>query len=177
MLQNPQHAFRDADLKRVAIEKDDRRQPRAWSGAFATVYKGTYPNGRGSLAIRVFTSGASERHERYNAIHDYLQGKRIEPLVGFSYVDDGIRSAGDGKYYPLITMEWVPGETLLKWAAKQCREKNHAALQRAADVWIKTIEQLAAAKIAHGDLQHANVMVTSSAPPACWLEVARPWLS
>ena len=162
MLQNPQHAFRDADLKTVTIEKDGCRQPRAWSGAFATVYKGSYPNGRGSLAIRVFTSGASQRHERYTAIAAYLRGKRIEPLVGFSYVDDGIRSAGDGKYYPLITMEWVPGETLLKWTAKQCRDKNRGALQRAADLWIHTIEQLAAAKIAHGDLQHANVMVTSS---------------
>ena len=162
MLQNPQHAFRDAELKTVAIEKDGCRQPRAWSGAFATVYKGTYPNGRGSLAIRVFTSGASERRERYNAIHDYLQGKRIAPLVGFTYADDGIRSASDGKYYPLITMEWVPGETLLKWTVRQCRDKNKAALQRAAELWVQTIGQLAAAKVAHGDLQHANVMVTNA---------------
>jgi hypothetical protein len=162
MLQNPQHAFRDAELKRVDIEKDERRQPRAWSGAFATVYKGNFPNGRGALAIRVFTSAASERRERYNAIAAYLQGRRIEPLVGFSYADDGIRSASDGKYYPLVTMDWVPGETLLKWAGRQCREKNQAALQRAAEQWVQTIEQLVAAKVAHGDLQHANVMVTTS---------------
>lgn len=162
MLQNPQHAFRDAELKRVVIEKDDRRQPRAWSGAFATVYKGNYPNGRGALAIRVFTSAASERRERYNAIAAYLQGRRIEPLVGFTYADDGIRSASDGKYYPLVTMEWVPGETLLKWTGRQCREKNQAALGRAAEQWVQTISQLVAAKIAHGDLQHANVMVTNS---------------
>jgi hypothetical protein len=162
MLQNPQHAFRDAELKCVAIEKDDLRQPRAWSGAFATVYKGTYPNGRGSLAIRVFTSAASERRERYNAIAAYLQGRRIEPLVGFTYADDGIRSASDGKYYPLVTMEWVPGETLLKWVARQCREKKRAALTRAAELWIATIEQLGAAQVAHGDLQHANVMVTTT---------------
>ncbi|HWB12038.1 MAG TPA: hypothetical protein VG826_22625 [Pirellulales bacterium] len=162
MLQNPQHAFRDAELKRVAIEKDDRRQPRAWSGAFATVYKGNYANGRGSLAIRVFTSAASERRERYNAIAAYLQGRRIEPLVGFTYADDGIRSASDGKYYPLVTMEWVPGETLLKWTGRQCREKNQAALQRAGEQWVQTVEQLVAAKVSHGDLQHANVMVTTS---------------
>ncbi len=162
MLQNPQHAFRDADLKRMDIEKDDRRQPRAWSGAFATVYKGNYPNGRGALAIRVFTSAASERRERYNAIAAYLQGRRIEPLVGFTYADDGIRSASDGKYYPLVTMEWVPGETLLKWTGRQCREKNQAALGRAAEQWVQTVEQLIAAKVAHGDLQHANVMVTTS---------------
>ncbi|HVX10963.1 MAG TPA: hypothetical protein VHC22_07280 [Pirellulales bacterium] len=162
MLQNPQHAFRDAELKRVEIEKDDRRQPRAWSGAFATVYKGSYSNGRGSLAIRVFTSAASERRERYNAIASYLQGRNIGPLVGFTYADEGIRSASDGKYYPLVTMDWVAGETLLKWTVRQCRDQNRGALQHAADLWVQTIEQLSAAKVAHGDLQHANVMVTKS---------------
>jgi hypothetical protein len=162
MLQNPQHAFRNAELKHLAIETDDRRQPRVWSGAFASVYKGSYANGRGSLAIRVFTSAAGERRERYNAIAAYLQGRRIEPLVGFTYADDGIRSASDGKYYPLVTMDWVPGETLLKWTARQCCENNKHALQRAAELWTQTIEQLAAAKVAHGDLQHANIMVTDA---------------
>ncbi|HET6879218.1 MAG TPA: hypothetical protein VFI31_03645 [Pirellulales bacterium] len=162
MLQNPQHAFRDAGLKTVEIEKDGCRQPRAWSGAFATVYKGSYPNGRGSLAIRVFTSGASERRDRYNAIAAYLQGRKIKPLVGFTYADEGIRSASDGKYYPLVTMDWVPGETLLKWTVRQCGDKNKGALAKAADLWVQTIAELAAAKVAHGDLQHANVMVTNS---------------
>jgi len=162
MLQNPQHAFRDAELRRLAIEKDDCKQPRAWSGAFATVYKGTFPNGRGSMAIRVFTSAASERRERYNAIAAYLQGRHIGPLVGFTYADGGIRSASDGKYYPLVTMEWVPGETLLKWTGRQCRDKNRPALQQACEQWVQAVEQLAAANIAHGDLQHANIMVTTT---------------
>ncbi len=162
MLQNPQHAFRDTGLKKVAIEKDGCRQPRAWSGAFATVYKGTYPSGGGSLAIRVFTSAASERRDRYNAIAAYLQGRKIAPLVGFTYADDGIRSASDGKYYPLVTMDWVPGETLLKWTMRQCHDKNKGALSRAAELWVQTIADLAAAKVAHGDLQHANIMVTGA---------------
>lgn len=162
MLQNPRHAFRDADLKQVEVEKDAQRQPRVWSGAFASVYKGSRPNGGGALAIRVFTSAAGERRDRYNAIAAYLQGRTIAPLVGFTYADDGIRSASDGKYYPLVTMDWVPGETLLKWTMRQCHDKNKGALSRAAELWVRTIADLAAAKVAHGDLQHANVMVTGS---------------
>ncbi|HEV3006014.1 MAG TPA: hypothetical protein VGX78_16215 [Pirellulales bacterium] len=160
ILQNPRIAFRSVDLKQVAIEKDNLNQPRAWSGAFATVYKGSYPNGRGSLAVRVFTTASAERRERYHAIAGYLQNRRVESLVGFTYDDDGIRSAGDGKWYPLVTMEWVPGETLFKWTRKQCLNKNRAALAKVADLWIELIKELTAAKIAHGDLQHANVMVT-----------------
>lgn len=161
ILQNPRIAFRSVDLKQISIEKDDLNQPRAWSGAFATVYKGSYSNGRGSLAVRVFTSASAERRERYHAIAEYLRNRRVESLVGFTYNDDGIRSAGDGKWYPLVTMDWVAGETLFKWTRKQCLNKDRQALAKAAELWIELIKDLAAAKIAHGDLQHANVMVTS----------------
>lgn len=160
VLQNPRIAFRSADLKQVAIAKDRLNQPRAWSGAFATVYQGSFPNGRGSLAIRVFTSAAPERRERYQAIAEYLRNRPIAPLVGFEYTDDGIRSASDGKFYPLVTMAWVPGETLFKWVRKQCLDKNRKALAQACERWIELVAQLDAARIAHGDLQHANVMVT-----------------
>ena len=51
VLQNPRIAFRSPDLKQIAIAKDKLNQPRAWSGAFATVYQGSFPNGRGSLAL------------------------------------------------------------------------------------------------------------------------------
>ncbi|HEX7449060.1 MAG TPA: hypothetical protein VF306_16020 [Pirellulales bacterium] len=159
ILQKPAVAFRAAELKPIVVEKDNLNQPRAWSGAFATVYKGSFGNGS-ALAIRVFTSAASERRERYQAIASFLQGRKIEPLVGFTYRDDGIRSAGDGKFYPLVTMEWVSGETLFKWVARQCRDKNRKELAKAADLWVDLVGQLAAAQIAHGDLQHANVMVT-----------------
>lgn len=160
MLQNPRIAFRDAELKQIAIAKDRLKQPRAWSGAFATVYQGTFLNGRGSVAIRVFTSAAPERRDRYQAISEYLKRRTVSPLVGFRYADDGIRSAGDGKFYPLVTMDWVPGETLFKWTRRQCLDRNSQALARAAERWIELVGQLSAARIAHGDLQHANVMVT-----------------
>ena len=56
VLQNPAFAFADAELKKVEIEKDANRQPRARSGAFANVYKAIYPNGKAPVAVRVFTS-------------------------------------------------------------------------------------------------------------------------
>jgi hypothetical protein len=162
MLQNPQHAFRDPELKKIEIQKDDNRQPRGLAGSFAVVYKGSRPNGAGSVAIRVFTSAAGERRERYNAISSYLQSKRLSSLVGFRYSDDGVRSAGNGKWYPLIVMDWVPGETLFKWTLRQCYDKNASVLRRAADHWLVLVDELAKAKVAHGDLQHANVMVTQT---------------
>src|SRR3954463_16496827 len=92
MLQNPRFAFRDPQLKLIGIDRDERNQPRAFAGSFANVYRGTFANGKGALAGRVFTSGAPARRERYQAISDFVGRRRIESLVGFTYTDDGVRS-------------------------------------------------------------------------------------
>jgi serine/threonine protein kinase len=162
ILQRPDFAFRDKELKQLTIEKDGNGQPRPRAGRFANVYKGTYSNGKGSVAVRVFTSAAAERRERYQAIHDYLRNRKLASLVGFTYTDDGVRSGGNGKWYPLVTMEWVPGETLYEWLRGKCLEKNRQAVARVSDLWLELIRELSAAKIAHGDLQHANVMISGS---------------
>ena len=159
ILQNPAIAFRDPVLRRCRIEKDGRNQPRPWSGAFAVVYKGIHADGR-AFAVRVFTTESPERRERYDHISEYLGGRRLKCLVPFEYRDRSIRSAGDGKWYPLIVMDWVEGETLYKWVRARCLEGNRRALAGAAGHWLELVKELGDSQIAHGDLQHANVMVT-----------------
>ncbi|MHC4405189.1 MAG: protein kinase domain-containing protein [Planctomycetota bacterium] len=161
-LQNPRIAFRDPELKRCRIEKDRRNQPRPWSGAFAVVYKGISADGGRPFAVRVFTTESPERRERYGLISDYLRSRPVDCLVEFEYRDESIRSAGDGKWYPVIIMDWVEGETLFKWVRARCLEGDQEALEAAANRWIELVKELGDARIAHGDLQHANVMVTPS---------------
>ncbi len=161
MLQNPRVAFRDPQLKHCRVEKDRCNQPRPWSGAFAVVYKGI-PSGAGDpFAVRVFTTESPERRERYGLISAYLKTRRLGCLVDFEYRDESIRSAGDGKWYPLIIMDWVEGETLFHWVGARCREGDGEALSQAAARWVELVRELDDARIAHGDLQDANVMVTT----------------
>jgi len=162
MLQTPRVAFRDPQLQRSVIEKDGKNQPRPWSGAFAVVYKAFDPERREPFAVRIFTSESPERRERYEIMSAYLQSRRPKCMVDFEYRDRSIRSAGDGKWYPLILMEWVQGETLFKWARARCLEGNAAALAKAAERWVELVKELGEARVAHGDLQHANVMVTGA---------------
>ena len=162
MLQRPEIAFRDPVLKPYHIERDRFGQPRPWTGAFAVVYKGIPPQGGPLMAIRVFTSASPERRERYDAISDYLRARRVGCLVDFEYRDESVRAAGHPGWFPLILMDWVQGETLYKWAGARCREGSHEALAAAAARWIDLVAELDEAGIAHGDLQHANVMVTRS---------------
>ena len=193
MLQNPDRAFRDPQLRRCSVEMDAMKQPRPWSGSFAVVYKGIlgagdsgnveaqgmkaqsrlstslfdisgssvrHSPGSREFAIRVFTTRSPQRQERYDLISEYLKSRRLKCLVDFHYTDPGIRSAGDGKWYPLVIMEWVRGQTLLDWVRAMCREGNRRVLAEVAEKWVQTVKELADASIAHGDLQHGNVMIT-----------------
>jgi len=161
LLQNPRFAFRDPQLQQCEIEKDQRRQPKPWAGSFAVVYKGFWADGR-AFALRVFTTESPERHERYDQISEYLRSRHVPCLGDFEYRDRSIRSAGDGKWYPLVLMDWVDGETLFKWVRARALEADCQALDQVAHRWNAVVGQLAAAQVAHGDLQHANVMVTTS---------------
>ncbi|NLS91735.1 MAG: hypothetical protein GXX96_06090 [Planctomycetaceae bacterium] len=160
MLQNPRLAFRDPTLRECRIAKDERNQPRPWSGAFAVVYKGISAVDERPFAVRIFTTESPERRERYHESSTYLKTRKLRCLVDFEYRDESIRSAGDGKWYPLILMEWVEGQTLFKWARARALEGNREALTEAARRWVELVKELSDARIAHGDLQHANVMVT-----------------
>jgi serine/threonine protein kinase len=160
MLQTPKMAFRDPVLRECTVEKNHLGQPKPRSGNFATVYRGYRPDGS-EFAIRVFNRQADLRLERYQAVHNYLKDRSIWSIVNFSYDEKGIRSASDGKLYPLLTMDWVPGVTLFEWARDRSREGYQEALAIGADVWLQLVRQLAAHNIVHGDLQHGNVMVSS----------------
>jgi serine/threonine protein kinase len=162
MLQNPRIAFRDPRLQRAAIEKNEQNQPRPWAGAFAVVYKGVDPEDQTPFAIRIFTTESPERRERYDLISAYLQGRKLNCLVDFEYRDRSIRSAGDGKWYPVIIMEWVQGETLFNWLRARCQEGNRDALAAVASRWLEAVQELGDNSVVHGDLQHANVMIDSA---------------
>jgi len=159
MLKTPKAAFRDPKLRECTIETNHLGQPKPRSGNFATVYKAIRPDG-GALAVRTFNRRSEHRRERYQQVSEYLQTQRINSLVSFQYDERGIRSASNGKLYPLVTMEWVPGVTLFEWARDRSREGYQEALTIAADVWLQIVRELAAAGIVHGDLQHGNVMVS-----------------
>jgi hypothetical protein len=160
LLQNPKVGLKDRALWQLDIAKDGNGQPLAWSGAFAVVFKGTFPGGP-SVALRAFTSEVPERMERYHLISSYLDARSpLKCLVKFQFSDRGIRSSGDGRLYPLIRMDWVEGKTLYEWARTCCQKRDRAALAQAAGRWLELIVELAAAGISHGDLQHGNVLVT-----------------
>ena len=166
-IQNPRSAFLDPALQECTVERRPTGVPWARTGAFASVFKLNYPDGR-AVAVRVFTPIplGPDKEERLIEVCSHLNGlgvKRPGYLVGYGYQAQGIRIKRN--LFPIQTMDWVKGATLGSWYQARMRAKDLPAIKAMAGHWQKVVVGLRSLKIAHGDLQHGNVMVREDHTP------------
>src|SRR5439155_14015971 len=107
-IQTPKAVFSDAELAEGTVQSDEMGLPRPRSGAAATVYR--IQNGTRSWAVRSFRYELQDQQQRYAAIAAHLQQKALAYTVGFNFLPNGIRI--QGKWFPVLKMEWVDGEPL-----------------------------------------------------------------
>jgi hypothetical protein len=155
-LQHPERAlYIHEDLREANVEMNKLRRPKGRSGNFAIVYKVT--GTKGPAAIKVFKNPEDDRQRRYQAVSVYLDKHRTGYTVGFEYFEHGIYV--NSGWFPALRMDWVEGETLGSWLIERLKKKDTASIKKAADAWVQLMEKLQAAKIAHGDLQHGNILI------------------
>ncbi|MFJ7101281.1 protein kinase family protein [Streptomyces albogriseolus] len=161
-LQHTHLCFRHPELKGARPELTKLGLPRAISGAFASVFSLTSATSGQRYAVKCFTRHVPDQERRYQAISSRLA--QLDPAelsqpwaLGFEYLPDAI-SVGKERY-PVLKMEWCEAVTLSSWL-----DDNHAdrfAVGRLADRFEALTRDLAANQIAHGDLQHGNLLVAS----------------
>ena len=156
-IQNPRLNFADPELAAGTVETTALGLPRPITGNFASVYR-LHCSGR-DWAVRCFWREYADLQERYAAISRHLGTQALPYTVGFEYLPQGIRV--QGSWYPILKMEWVEGELLGRFIERHVGDV--AALNALADRWRAMIAALEAAGIAHGDLQHGNVLVVHDA--------------
>jgi hypothetical protein len=159
-LQSPARVFAVPELQKGTVELNRLGVPRARSGAFANVYK--LSCGTRQLAVKLFLYPNTLRQERYQAVSEHLRTVRPSCLVPFIYHDRGIRIGGE--WFPVQTMDWVKGDSLGEWVRARVKGHDLAALDDMAGRWTALVRELKAARIAHGDLQHDNVLVVNDRP-------------
>jgi hypothetical protein len=152
-IQNPRIAFVDPELRSGQVEVNSMGIPKARSGNFATVYKVT-ANGA-SHAVRCFRYDNPEHDVRYPAIASYLTQNVLPYMVSFRYLSEGIRVGPS--WYPFVRMRWIEGDSLVAYIEKNLSSPK--ALRELAAAWAQMLTDLRLARIAHGDLQHGNVLV------------------
>ncbi|MGW7026961.1 hypothetical protein ACWGFX_07195 [Streptomyces xanthophaeus] len=161
-LQHTQLCFRHPELKGARPELTKLGLPRAISGAFASVFSLTSAVTGQRYAVKCFTRHVPDQERRYQAISSRLAGLDPAELsqpwnLGFEYLSDEI-SVGQERY-AVLKMEWIEAVTLSSWL-----DGNHAdrfAVNRLADRFEALMHDLSAHQIAHGDLQHGNLLVAN----------------
>ena len=155
VIQCPSVCFASPVLKNTLPAVDRLGMPIVTSGQFAYVYKLKSTNGHGDFAVRCFRGYLGDRDQRYRAIQDHVQSLPVVCLSDFRYAPEGILVGG--QRYPILFMKWIDGPTLDLYVGEMLHRRD--VLLHLADEWLRVVIALEASGIAHGDLQHGNVIV------------------
>ncbi|NWJ94361.1 MAG: protein kinase family protein [Chloroflexi bacterium] len=155
-LQHPHLCFQDPDLKQgKVLSVDQWGIPRGSAGSYARVYEFQNSKLQKIIAVRCFTIEVTDQQQRYYLLKQYLGQTNISSLVEFDYRLQGISIKG--QIYPILCMEYVKGKSLDSYIEENLR--NPKLLEDLAEHWYNVIIDLRRARIAHGDLQHGNILI------------------
>jgi serine/threonine protein kinase len=152
-MQFPALSLADSAIAGAQVESGPLGLPRVISGNFASVYQLQRDGQR--WALRCFLAPGDDRQDRYRIIAKHLAKRCPDCLSGFDYLPQGLLV--HGQHYPALRMPWVEGRTLGCYIAENL--KNTAALADLETRWLELLRGLKRAQIAHGDLQHGNILV------------------
>ena len=151
-------SFSDPELRQGTVTATALGLPKACTGNFADVYQICCPNSQ-NWAVKCFTREIPGLQERYQLLSDHLMKTRFPFTVEFRYLAEGTRV--QGHWFPMLKMRWVEGLTLNDFVRENADRSPR--LQILLQMWIKLARQLRDAAIAHGDLQHGNVLLVPNA--------------
>ncbi len=132
--------------------------PWSASGASAIVFSLTTGTGR-RVAVRCFTRRPPDDvDERYRALGGYLSSNPCPVFASFEWIDQAI--IVDNQRWPILQMEWIDGAPLKLFVRQRLDRQTEIA--ELSETWASVVTDLEARQVAHGDLQHGNVIVSSS---------------
>jgi hypothetical protein len=157
-VQNPHLFLADPELKRCKPALNKQGLPLVWSGGFAAVFQLQSPDGS-KFAIKCFYRDIRNLETRYAEFDNHLRSRRPGYLVRFQYQPRGILV--NGQWFPIVRMEWVEGQRLdefLQHHLQRPGPQTRELLEAMAQLWHRLAGELERDRLAHGDLQHGNVL-------------------
>jgi hypothetical protein len=155
-VQNPKQSFSDTELAESSAELDKFGIPRPHTGMFASVYKMQATNA--TWALRFFLHNVPDQVERYAAIGKQLRKLNLASFVKFDFQETGLQLLGTT--FPILKMNWINGEGLIPWLQNNLTQSTR--LEAFLLAWTNLMKSLSANGIAHGDLQHGNILIDAS---------------
>jgi hypothetical protein len=154
---NTNRCFNDPTLAGGVVTMDALGMPKPVSGASGSVFTVRSANGR-RWAVKCFTRSVDHQAVRYQQISETLQAVNTPWRVEFEYLPDGVLCSGT--WYPVLKMEWIEATGLIPFIEKHLWEPE--VIADLATKFLEMVRDLSRLNIAHGDLQHGNLLVTSS---------------
>ena len=151
---HPGVSLLDPELRACRPDLDALGLPRAITGNFAAVFRLQGPGSR-AWAVKCFTRELPTG-DRYSRISQALSGLRETWNMEFAWQDPGLRMGA--RELPILKMEWVQGQGLDRYV-EGCRG-DPARMSLLAANLAAVVARMEGLGIAHGDLQHGNILVT-----------------
>jgi serine/threonine protein kinase len=145
----------DEHAKSGTFRRDARGRLIAYTGGFSVVFPYELPDGT-KWAFRCWHSDISNTQKRYEIISDAIKRVNLDFLCEFTYIEKGINV--EGNIYPTTRMRWVEGITIKDYICKYRKSKDK--LKALAENFFVMTQALHEQSLAHGDLQHGNILVS-----------------
>ncbi len=155
-MRNPQLSFKAKQLIGGSVIRKGTRIIQ-YSGGYTTVFPFNTKN-KNKIALRLWIADIGDAKRRSLEISKYLKSLKSHYFVDFKYIDDAILI--NGHYHPVVLMEWVEGDTLKEYI--QNNIGNSTRLYNLAEKFKDMIAYFHSQNIAHGDLQHGNILIKSN---------------
>lgn len=125
-----------------------------YAGGYNNVFPFIDKDGK-KVAVRCWCADIDQARERCQRISEFLKKDTSQYFVNFKYVDNALLIAG--ALHPVVVMDWVEGNTLKNYVNEQKPSKG--LFLDLAKKFLDMVKYLHSRNIAHGDLQHGNIMV------------------
>ena len=127
-----------------------------YSGGFTVVFP-VYSNGN-KWAFRCWHTEMGNVRNRFRIISDYINKLNSQYFCNFYYCDSGL--IVDGKVFPTTRMDWVNGKTINQYIIEHANNKE--LMISLANKFLTMTDTLHKHHIAHGDLQHGNIIISDT---------------
>lgn len=148
--------IKDEFFKNAVFLKDSRGRFISYTGGYTVVIPCNV-NGE-KWAFRCWHVPVKDSKERYSYINNAIQNSNFPFFCSFDYSEKGL--IVNGETLPITKMKWVDGQNLKKYICSHYQESKR--IKKLAQRFLDMVLNLHSEHIAHGDLQHGNIIVSDS---------------
>lgn len=152
-MRNPNVSFKSSEIIGGSVIQKGSRIIQ-YSGGYTTVFPFHKKTGN-KVAVRLWIADIGDARKRSLEISNYLENLNNTYFAGFKYIDDAVLV--NGTLHPIVLMDWVDGQTLKEYINSNIT--NASKILGLAEKFKEMTTYFHKENIAHGDLQHGNILV------------------